>query len=238
VLIVLVLGALFVSLFRGTVISATSFFWRGDNILSRGLSNTIGTIRGNYSLASENRLMKERFEAVDRLEDSYDALLAMQEEVLDLFGRRDYGRGIAASVLMRPPETPYDLIIIDVGEDDLVTVGDRVLLPKAGIIGHVVESFNKQSKVLLYTSNGEETNAYLERGDVSIKLVGIGGGGFEFFVPRDIEVEEGDRVVTADIKAELLGTVVSVSLDTTDSEKRVLVSGVANISSLRFVEIE
>ena len=161
-----------------------------------------------------------------------------QENILlELVGRKQKSNMVVAAVLTHPPQTPYDVIIIDAGSNESITIGSEVSLPEGPILGVVSEVFSKRAKVKLFSASGEETNAILERNNVPIILVGTGGGNFRLTLPRDIAIEKGDRILSPDITSRLLATVGEVSVRPTDSFKEVLAKGPTNIFALRFVFI-
>ncbi|MHB1330814.1 MAG: rod shape-determining protein MreC [Minisyncoccota bacterium] len=233
----LLLGALILFLLRSTLVSVVSPIWNGQNFVALGVKNLMSLVKNKYELVEENTALKERLISYEATLLALRTLEGTQLEILEIFGRRDDSNFIAAGVLVHPPETPYDIIIIDAGDNDGVEEGAMVSLPEGGALGRVTEVYGNQSKVELYSGSGVETNAYLERHSVSIKLVGRGGGSFELELPRDIEVEPGDRILLPGIESELVGVVSEVVLEPTDSTKKVIVRGVGNINNVRFVAI-
>ena len=161
-----------------------------------------------------------------------------QENILlELVGRKQKSNMVVAAVLTHPPQTPYDVIIIDAGSNESLAVGSEVSLPEGSILGIISEVFPKSARVKLFSAGGEETNAVLERNNVPVTLVGSGGGNFKLTLPRDIAIEKGDRILSPDITSRLLATVGEVSVRPTDSFKEVLAKGPTNIFALRFVFI-
>ena len=159
-----------------------------------------------------------------------------QENILlELAGRKQKTNVVVASVLTRPPQTPYDVIIIDAGLNESIVIGSEVSLPEGPILGVVSEVFPKSAKVKLFSASGDEINAVLERNNVPVTLIGTGGGNFRFELPRDMAVETGDRILSSDIAARHLATVGDVSVRPTDSFKEVLAKSPINIFTLRFV---
>ena len=142
---------------------------------------------------------------------------------------------VVAAVLTHPPQTPYDVIIIDAGSDESIILGSQVHLPEGPVLGVVSEVFPRRARVRLFSAAGEETNAVLERNNIPVVLVGTGGGNFKMILPRDIAVEKGDRILTANITSRLLAVVEEVSIQSTDSFKEVLAKSPTNIFTLRFV---
>lgn len=155
--------------------------------------------------------------------------------LLELVGREQEPDTVIAAVLTRPPQTPYDVIIIDAGSNESVSVGSEVSLPEGPILGVVSEVYSKRAKVKLFSASGEETSAVLERNNMPVILVGTGGGNFKLTLPRDIIVEKGDRILSTDIASRHLATVGEINIRPTDSFKEVLARSPTNIFVLRFV---
>jgi cell shape-determining protein MreC len=157
------------------------------------------------------------------------------ENVIPIIDRQTESGLIIATVLTHPPQTPYDVLIIDAGSNDSVTLDSLVSLPEGPVVGVISEVFSKKAKVTLLSTNGEETNAILERNNVPVTLVGVGGGNFKVVLPRDVAVEKGDRILSRDIASRLLAVVEDINIRPTDSFKEVLARSPLNIFSLRFV---
>lgn len=162
-------------------------------------------------------------------------IIVTGENLSPVLDRRTENGAIVASVLAYPPQTPYDIIIIDAGSNDSVEAGSKVFLPEGPMLGRVSEVFPNQAKVKLFSASGEETGAVLERNNVPITLIGRGGGNFKFSLPRDMAVEIGDRIVSRDIGAHLLAIVEDINVKPTDSFKKILAKSPTNIFTLRFV---
>ncbi|MDP3763825.1 MAG: rod shape-determining protein MreC [bacterium] len=160
-----------------------------------------------------------------------------ENKLLELLGRKQNTNVIVAAVLTHPPQTPYDVIIIDAGSNDSVTMGSEVSLPEGPILGVVYEVFSRKARVKLFSAAGEETDAVLERGDAPVTLIGLGGGNFKLILPRDVVVEKEDRILSADISSRLLAVVEEIDIRSTDSFKEVLAKSPTNIFAIRFVFI-
>ncbi|MBX4199083.1 rod shape-determining protein MreC [Candidatus Parcubacteria bacterium] len=234
---VLALAIIVFVLLRSYIVTAVSPVWRAENVFSTTLRNTIDLVRSKDALIRENELLKQELSSYETLLLSYRTLEGGRDEVLSRYGRDESVAGVAAGVLVHPPETPYDILVVDAGEGEGVRVGQRASLPLGGALGLVRETMSHESKVALYSGSGEETQAVLERGGVQVTLVGKGGGTFKLDLPREITVEPGDKVLTLGLRPELMGVVQAVDVEPTDSAKHVLVRGVANVGSVRFVTI-
>lgn len=231
------LGVAVFSTFRGVVVSVFSPIWQGENMVSQGINNFFNIFRDKQSLIRENTELRGKLAEVEVLERGIRVLEETQEEMLALFGREGGREFVSAGVLAHPPKVPYDNLVIDVGRQDGVDVGDKVSSPYGGALGLVMEVLERESKVLLYTSSGLATEAYLDRGDLSLTLTGRGGGVFVADLPREAEVEVGDKIFLPGIYAELVAVVEEVLVEPTDPKQILVARGVANINDLRFVEV-
>lgn len=235
---VLILGSIFFSFTRGLFISLASPLWKGQNKLAEGIAHIVEYAKSHEALVKENRMLKERVASDSIYLLSCNVTAANQMNLLHTFGRATTTPGILASVLVRPPQTPYDMLVIDVGAKSGVEVGNAVSLPEGPSVGVVTEVMNSSSRVALYSRAGEKTNVILERHGVPAVLVGRGGGGFEIVVPRETEVEVGDRILSSSISGGLVGIVEEIDVSPTDSFKKILVSGVAHPNTLRYVTVQ
>lgn len=163
------------------------------------------------------------------------SIVVTGENILPVLDRRTQDHNVLASILTYPPQTPYDIIIIDAGSNDFVALGNKVSMTEGPILGLVSEVFPRSAKVRLFTTSGEKTNAVLERNEIPVILEGVGGGNFRISLPRNIDVEKGDRILSRDLSSRLLAVVGDVSAKSTDSFKEIIAKSPANIFNLRFV---
>lgn len=240
--IVFILGtfvflSILVTLFRTPILGLVSPIWKGQNFLARNIRQISLMIKDKDALIEENLLLKDKLVMLESLERSIVVYEDTQLEMLELFGRNGKGDFIAGTVLARPPKTVYDILVLDVGEDEGVRIGARVSDPILGELGTVVEVSQFNSKVSLYSTSGRETSAYLERDSEPVTLIGRGGGTFYFSVPKEVLVMPGDRILIGSIDASLIAVVEEAFIEPTDSFKKVLARGIVNMQKIRFVEI-
>ncbi|MBI2673710.1 MAG: rod shape-determining protein MreC [Candidatus Zambryskibacteria bacterium] len=230
-------AAIVFSFLNKFAVPLASPIWKTENLVIRSFRDGAVFFNSQKSLVEENARLKEQLSSLESEMFALSAGRIRESELLELIGRKGSSPGIIATVLTRPPQTPYDVIVIDAGSSESVAVGAEVSLPEGPLLGMVSQVFSKSAQVKLFSANGEKTNAVLERNNAPINLVGAGGGNFEFSVPRDIAVEKGDRILSADIRARHLATVGEIQIQPTDSFKEVLAKSPANIFTLRFVFI-
>lgn len=230
-------GSLFFSFLGGAVVSLASPIWRSENAVSRMLGNALGSVKLHSTLVSENEALKAQVASLELALSDANLALAQTHSLSALLGRERRAGEAVASVLTRPPQSPYDLFVIDVGEGDGVVVGASVSLPEGPTLGTVSDVFGSSAKVKLFSSAGVETSAVLERGQVPVILRGTGAGSFAIIVPRETVVVPGDRVLSAGSVSSLLAVVEGVESGATDSFKEVLARSPANIFLLRLVSV-
>ncbi|MCR4279127.1 MAG: rod shape-determining protein MreC [Candidatus Zambryskibacteria bacterium] len=234
---IFIAGGLIFSFMDGVIISAVSPLWRTENAATARLSDIRDFFRFRSSLVEENSMLKERVAQLE-LEAASGASVAGGENfILSSFGRQPEFGGIMTTVLVSPPQSPYDTLVIDAGENDGMFLGSSVFMLEGPILGVVSDVFPGSSKVRLFSAPGEKTRALLERYNIPVTIEGAGGGNFRIIVPREVEVVVGDRILSADIFSHLLGVVGDIKMEPTDSFKEVLAKSPANIFGIHFLVI-
>jgi cell shape-determining protein MreC len=226
------------SFLRNPLTNLISPLWKNSNIFSRALLGTAAVIRSKESLETENQSLKAELDSYSALAISSRAAEDSRDEILANFNRASTTPGIASAVLVHPPETPYDILIIDAGSTEGVIVGDRVSTPEGVVVGQVFEISTHTSRVNLYSSSANKTDAVLERNSLPVTLIGQGGGNFEFDLPKGVPVSIGDKILSPDIRAEMVAVVGDVESDPTDSLEHVYAKSIINISTIRFVLVK
>lgn len=210
-------------------------FWQAENSVANSFQGFFLFFSSKESLIEENAVLTGRVTFLEERVMNLEREKGEESAILLLYGRPPAAGEVAASVLVGPPQTPYDMVIIDVGEREAILEGSGVYLLSGASVGSVSEVFSNTARVKLFSTSGETTNAVLERGETPVVLEGIGGGNFKITLPRDTDVENGDRIHSPDIEASLIAIVEDVRLTQTDSFKTVLARSPANIFSLRLV---
>ena len=145
-------------------------------------------------------------------------------------------RGDEYSVISRPPQTAYDVLLIDAGTESgikkemIVKIGDIYL-------GKIEKVFNNLSRVRLASNPDNEIDAMLSSTNLFTKAIGQGGGNFKITLPRDVEVNIGDYVLTVGSEPLLIGIVEKIKKSPTDVFQKILFRAPINLQTLRFVQI-
>ncbi len=144
---------------------------------------------------------------------------------------------LVAGILVRPPQTPYDILVLDVGVGEDVRHGQLVFASSGVVLGVVQEVLARQAVVSLLSTPQLETTVVLERQGIGVTATGKGGGVYELHVPREIEVLVGDLVVLPGRQTEIIGTVQEIIFDPRDPFQTVLAAAPTNFYEKRFVYV-
>jgi cell shape-determining protein MreC len=166
---IFIIGAVFFSYSDGLMVRVLSPIYKGENAFAKSFVSIRGFFRSKDALIQENQILKEHLASDEAALSASRAESSSADMIIQSLGRVPSGSGVLASVLVHPPETPYDMLLVDAGQDNGVLIGQKVALSEGAEIGTVTEVFKKNARVNLYSSSGTETNAVLERNAVRIR---------------------------------------------------------------------
>lgn len=154
-------------------------------------------------------------------------------------------------IISRPPQSPYDILIIGAGSKNGIATGMMVMAQDNVLLGHVAEVFPLTSKIKLISFSGEETNVMIESqttydvgsttdivSHISAIAIGRGGENLEIKLPSAIEIKSGDKVMTMGTFPLAVGVVEKVEIDLSDPFQKILFRLPINIQELKYVMIE
>lgn len=175
---------------------------------------------------------------------AYD--LALEEEVRYLqtenaslrqrLGSEDERR-IAAGVIGRPAALPYDVLVIDRGEEDGVIKDAPVYAGEYHVIGFVAAVYRHSSVVALVTTPGFTSTVFVYGPNIYTTAEGQGGGVIRIHVPQGINLNAGDMVVMPSLSPGIYGTITAVDSVPSRPEQYGYVTSDTPIGSLRHVAV-
>lgn len=144
-----------------------------------------------------------------------------------------------ATVLVRPPATPYDTLVLDVGLKEGVAAGDLVFAGGSTLIGRVTEVYRSTSRATLYSAPGEVHEALLfaEGGSTPISIEGQGGGSLVGRLPQGTLITTGDFVIFPNIEPTFAARVSAVETKPGESFQTVYMQLPSNPFMLHYVEV-
>lgn len=166
------------------------------------------------------------------------SVLSENAELKDLLGRAGAAHPLLATILKRPPYTPYDIFLLDVGTKDGVSVGDRVFALGNIPVGSVAEVMEDTSKVRLFTSSGEKFDILIGPTHIQTVATGKGGGFFEATLPRDTKIKTGDVALIPALSDAFVGTVQGIASDPAEPFSKILFRQPVNMYEMRWVIVD
>jgi rod shape-determining protein MreC len=120
------------------------------------------------------------------------------EELLDFKEKLSF-QVLAARVVGKEPAYWYQTIVVDRGKKDDILEGMIVLAP-SGVVGQVIHTGEHYSKILLANAPSSAIDAMIQKNRIRGILKGAGERGYVLhYVLKNVDVEEGDYIVTAGI---------------------------------------
>jgi cell shape-determining protein MreC len=169
----------------------------------------------------------------------YQILKKENTDLKETLGRlQESDNFILGNILTKPNHSPYDTIIIDIGEKSGIREGDLVYSNGNVPIGNISKIYTKTSLVSLYSNPGQKTEGYLNDSNASVELVGRGGGNFEMIIPLDLVVDKGSIVYLPGLSSLVVAIVDEIISKPSDPFKKVILSSPVNVQNLKWVEVK
>ncbi len=207
------------------------------------LSNLAATTASNVTASFKNPVeLQQELDAANVnnavLIEQNAALIAKTQDLEALLGDRVAPPpSILASVVARPPMSPYDTLLIDQGSIARVQVGAQVLGPLGTPIGTIASVTPHSARVVLYSSPDVSSVAWVGEERLGITLLGMGGGAFYATAPNDAPLAEGDAVYMSSEGAVRIGTITRIDGDPSTPSVTLRIQPVVNFYSLTWVSV-
>ncbi len=244
----LLLGSLFGSKF-GTLHQLTLDM---AGYLQSGVTHTKSRIAGFKEDYISSWALQEENQRLQKMADKYLAELgkyreayrqAKAFEALLNFKKQLNVQPVAARVVGKEPVFWCKTIIIDRGRADDVLEGMTVFVP-AGVVGQIIHAAEHYSKVLLANAPSSAIDALIQKNRTRGILQGAGAKGYILnYVQKNVDVDIGDRIVTAGIggifpTGLVLGTVSEVHSRQRGMFQEIIVKPEVNFQKLEYVFVD
>lgn len=216
---------LFLHIFRpvfyvsGRISSVTQAFFTS-------IKNTDSLIKENERLSEENMF----------LTNQKQFLLKREKQVLSSQEQSDTALGMVVGVIARPPQSPYDTLLLGAGSKKGVFVG-MTAFAFGTPIGTVSEVLDDFSRVSLLTSPGVVTDGWAGEDNVTISIRGTGGGTMEATVPSYAGISPDDVIFVSGPGMFPVGRVVRTEENTFFPGMTLRIMPIVNIFSVGWVEL-
>ncbi|MDO8518438.1 MAG: rod shape-determining protein MreC [bacterium] len=211
---------------------ATGLFWQAAApllALRNGFA-TSPTAQLNAELAATKAMRADR-----------NVLYQENLQLKARLGRDGSVQTILAGVLMRPPATPYDTLMIDAGSQQGVTENDLVSAGGTVLIGRVAQVYGATARVVLFSAPGQTYNALLSiqngASSVPVEVQGQGAGSLEAQVPAKTAVAVGDAVLFPGIAGGFSSVVSHIDVKDGESFETLYMHLPVDPLTLRYVEV-
>lgn len=209
------------------------------------MENITLLIKDKKNLEKKNEELKKIKENLEEKFFSWNLLRQENEELKAILLRIKNNKeknNILASIISRPPISPYDILLIDVGSEDGLKEGMNVFAGEDIFVGKVAEVFLKNSKVKMVSYPEEKIEAILHLNDsqaqISVMTKGKGGGSMEIDLSDSIEVKTGDLITTPGVFLFILGMVEKIEREESESVQKIIFRSPLNIQELEYVTIK
>ena len=139
---------------------------------------------------------------------------------------------VRAKVIARPPQIPFDSVMINSGENDGLEVGDLVVVQSRLLVGFISKVEANTATVSLSSSNGNSFHGLVERTHEALEIIGVSGNNFASRTLSDSDIKEGDRIIISGDSDLLLAIVGSVENYEPISTKNIIMTLPFNINTL------
>ncbi|OGI58358.1 hypothetical protein A3C60_00640 [Candidatus Nomurabacteria bacterium RIFCSPHIGHO2_02_FULL_37_45] len=230
------------SIFNGLAFISHKIFYPVlilGNSIGEKFRNINSLVTSKNSLYLENKNLKIQSSIDKTMMSNYNSVLTENISLKEILGRKsEKSSMILAAILSKPNQSLYDTLVIDVGTNKGIHVGEMVFALGNVPMGRVAETYPNSSKVILFSSKGEKTQGVVSEKNIFMEVVGRGGGNFEMILPRDLALLKRDQVVLPGIIPHVLGVVATIISDPRDPFQKALLVSPVNIQELKFVEVE
>ena len=213
--------------------------WKTEKFINDGMYNMNYLFRTKASISKENHDLIEENLGIRLSMIDYQILKNDLNELKGVLGRLSKNDNfVLGNILTKPNHSPYDTIIIDIGNNEQIKEGDLVYANGNIPIGFISKIYDKTSLVSLYTNPGQKTEGFMDKTNASVELIGRGGGNFEMIIPIELEAESGTIIYLPNSTTLVVAVVEEIISSPTDPFKKVLLSSPVNIQNLKWVQVK
>lgn len=221
----------------GVFMALVSPLWQGGTSLNTAIGTIFSGFGNTQKLTLENTALKLQ---VTTLTNQNLVLTSRAQDLTKLLGGSgtgSTGSGILAGVLVRPPESAYDTLIVAAGSKEGVVVGSEVFGTGGVPIGTVQKVTAHTATVVLISTAGTTTSGWVGESREPLSLVGMGAGAFTASVSKVAAPLVGDNIYIPGPGAVPIGTIASIETDASSPSVTLQILPLVNLFQLTWVEI-
>lgn len=212
-------------------------FWKVRELTTESLSGFLNTLNSKTFLVTENKRLQNELHEATKDTIKMKLLLKENEDLKNILGRRSESKRILARVLSKAGQSPYGTLIIDIGESE-ISKNQEVFSGNSILIGLVDEVYESTAKVKLLSAPGNRYEVEIGEDAIPGLALGLGGGNFEIELPRGIDIEVEDEIISPALSIKFLGIVEHIDSKPQNSFQKILFKSPININQIKWVEVE
>ncbi len=215
---------------------APNFFWyaftpalRAGDALAQMSHTFLSSFDNAATLALQNEKLSQENAA---LTIENEALLEKTNSVSQLGAN---SQGITAGVVARPPESPYDTLVVAAGSEGGVTLGEEAFGEGNVPLGTVTSLLAHISRITLFSAPGASLLGWVGPTHVPLIIKGGGAGTLSASVPRSAGVTVNDVVSVPGPGSLPIATVVRIDSDPSSPSVTLRIQPSLNLFSVTWV---
>ena len=200
-----------------------------SNFIFSSFGNVADLTLQNEKLRKENAALASENQALITKATSLLALLHSP-----MTGQRDTS-GVLAGVVARPPQSPYDTLVLAAGTKAGVTLGQEAFGAGGVPIGVVSAVLDDFSRVTLFSAPNMVVHGWVGRTNIPLTIEGSGAGVMSASLSRSANIAVGDTVFAPGPGALPIGSITSIDSDPTAPEVILRITPALNLFSITWV---
>jgi len=204
-------------------------FVAGSQTFIAGFENTAALSAKNVQLANENTALANENQALLQKEAALTALIGSSAKQESSVSK------ILAGVVARPPESPYDTLVLAAGSHAGVALGMEAFGEGGVPLGAVSSVLADFSRVTLFSAPGVTTDGWVGNENIPLTLQGAGAGAMQAIVPRAANISVGDIVFVPGPGALPIGKVIRIDSDPSTSSVTLRIAPALNMFSITWI---
>lgn len=234
---VLALACVIILLFVRII--APNFFWHAFAPVFRSADNLSAKSHSFFQNFGDTAALAVRNEKLQNeniaLENENQTLSQKLANISALFNSEKVSTGILAGIVARPPESPYDTLLLAVGKNEGVVIGQEAFgdggVP-VGVVSSVLADF---SRVTLFSAPNTSTAGWVGHANIPITIFGVGGGAMNASTARSAGIAVGDIVYVPGPGMLPIGNVARIDSDSSSPSITLRIQPTLNIFSISWV---
>lgn len=224
---------------------APNVFWYAVSpafMVSDAISDATHSVFSSFGDAATLARYNETLIQENALLESENA--ALRKRAADLSGFSDSAaQGVRAGVMSRPPESPYDTLLVAAGSEQGVTVGMGAFGARSdsagpGVpLGVVAQVGKRHARIVLFSAPHMRVNGWIGSKNVPVTLRGEGAGAFTATLSRSAQIQSGDLVYLSGPGMLPVGLVARVDSDPSSPSVALRISPLINLFATGWVEL-